>query len=89
VKPPGRSPGGPACALIRNAPRGHDPAHQTGDLAELVCSNSLGSYLETTGGGLLKRELEIMGSVIMNAAAKTGFPRAVLWPWTGSSLPRK
>lgn len=50
------------------------PAHQTGDLAELVCSNSLGSYLETTGGGLLKRELELMGSVIMNAAAKTRVP---------------
>lgn len=50
------------------------PAHQTGDLAELVCSNSLGSYMDTTAGGLLKRELEFMGSVVLQVAVETQVP---------------
>lgn len=50
------------------------PAHETGDFAELVCSNSLGSSLETTAGGLLKRELEILGSLLMDVAQQTSVP---------------
>ncbi len=45
------------------------PAHQTGDLAELVCSNSLRS--DDAGGnavGVLHAEMREMGSIIMAAA---------------------
>ena len=50
------------------------PAHETVDLAELVCSNSLGSSLASTAGGLLKRELELMGSLIIKVAEQTKVP---------------
>ncbi|MBF0558250.1 MAG: methylenetetrahydrofolate--tRNA-(uracil(54)-C(5))-methyltransferase (FADH(2)-oxidizing) TrmFO [Nitrospirae bacterium] len=43
-------------------------AHKTGLLAELVCSNSLRSREIVTGPGLLKKELDLAGSLIMNAA---------------------
>lgn len=43
-------------------------AHQTGDLAELVCSNSLKSKLETSAPGELKKEMRAMGSLILSAA---------------------
>ena len=43
-------------------------AHKTDLLAELVCSNSLRSRAIVTGPGLLKKELEIAGSLIMDAA---------------------
>ncbi|HSW62792.1 MAG TPA: methylenetetrahydrofolate--tRNA-(uracil(54)-C(5))-methyltransferase (FADH(2)-oxidizing) TrmFO [Dissulfurispiraceae bacterium] len=49
-------------------------AHQTGDLAELVCSNSLRSRELSTGPGLLKEELRRAGSLIMEAAAATEVP---------------
>lgn len=49
-------------------------AHRTGDLAELVCSNSLRSRELGTGPGLLKEELRRAGSVIMEAAAATEVP---------------
>ena len=39
------------------------PAHQTSDLAELVCSNSFRSSSPTNAVGLLKRELELLGSL--------------------------
>ncbi len=44
------------------------PAHLTGDLAELVCSNSLGSDLVDRASGLLKEELRMAGSLIIAAA---------------------
>lgn len=48
--------------LYEMRPQLPTPAHETGDFAELVCSNSLGSRLETTAGGLLKKELQILNS---------------------------
>ncbi len=50
------------------------PAHQTGYLAELVCSNSLGSEKESTGGGLLKKELEKLQSLILQVARQYRVP---------------
>lgn len=50
------------------------PAHSTGDLAELVCSNSLGSDHPDTAGGLLKAELREMGSLLIDAADRTRVP---------------
>jgi methylenetetrahydrofolate--tRNA-(uracil-5-)-methyltransferase len=50
------------------------PAHRTGDLAELVCSNSLGSNLVDRAPGLLKEELRRLGSLIMACADATMVP---------------
>ena len=65
-------------------------AHATGDLAELVCSNSFRSRSLTTGAGLLKKEMRRMGSLIISlgeahqvpagsalAVDRTRFARAV------------
>jgi methylenetetrahydrofolate--tRNA-(uracil-5-)-methyltransferase len=55
------------------------PAHVSGNLAELVCSNSLGSSLVTKAPGLLKAELRGLGSLILQCAEETAVP-------AGSSL---
>ena len=44
------------------------PAHTTDLLAELVCSNSLGSDRAERAPGLLKRELRGLGSLILRCA---------------------
>jgi methylenetetrahydrofolate--tRNA-(uracil-5-)-methyltransferase len=50
------------------------PAHRGGDLAELVCSNSFGSVLIDRPLGLLKAELERLGSLIVACAKATAVP---------------
>ncbi len=50
------------------------PAHHTGLCAELVCSNSLGSKLLSSGAGLLKQELRTLDSLIIAAAEETAVP---------------
>ncbi len=50
------------------------PAHTTGDMAELVCSNSLGSNLPDRALGLLKNELRRLGSLIIVCADQTAVP---------------
>ncbi len=50
------------------------PAHKSGDLAELVCSNSLRSDDPFHAAGLLKREMEAFGSLIIGAARETAVP---------------
>lgn len=49
-------------------------AHQTSDLAELVCSNSLGSNLPDRASGLLKNELRRLGSMLLECAEATALP---------------
>jgi methylenetetrahydrofolate--tRNA-(uracil-5-)-methyltransferase len=49
-------------------------AHQTHDLAELVCSNSLGSNLPDRASGLLKNEMRILGSLLLECAADSSLP---------------
>ena len=49
-------------------------AHATADLAELVCSNSLGSDLPDRPSGLLKQELRRMGSLLIRLADETAVP---------------
>ena len=44
------------------------PAHKTGRLAELVCSNSLKSMSATSAPGLLKAEMVAFGSLVLRAA---------------------
>ncbi|MBF0606240.1 MAG: methylenetetrahydrofolate--tRNA-(uracil(54)-C(5))-methyltransferase (FADH(2)-oxidizing) TrmFO [Candidatus Magnetobacterium sp. LHC-1] len=50
------------------------PAHKSGLLGELVCSNSLRSDLADTAHGLLKAELTMANSLIMEAARATAIP---------------
>ncbi|MFB3777043.1 MAG: methylenetetrahydrofolate--tRNA-(uracil(54)-C(5))-methyltransferase (FADH(2)-oxidizing) TrmFO [Bryobacteraceae bacterium] len=50
------------------------PAHKTGSLAELVCSNSLKSEREYSAPWLLKRELRRLGSLLLDVAAETRVP---------------
>lgn len=49
-------------------------AHLTGDLAELVCSNSLGSNLPDRASGMLKSELRQLGSLLLACAEETALP---------------
>lgn len=60
--------------LIEMRPSKTTGAHQTGDLAELVCSNSLGSLLPDRAGGVLKSELEGMGSLLIACALEHAVP---------------
>jgi methylenetetrahydrofolate--tRNA-(uracil-5-)-methyltransferase len=49
-------------------------AHQTQDLAELVCSNSLGSNLPDRASGVLKNELRVLGSRLLECAESASLP---------------
>lgn len=49
-------------------------AHQTHDLAELVCSNSLGSNLSDRASGVLKNELRMLGSMLLECAEAASLP---------------
>ena len=49
-------------------------AHLTPNLAELVCSNSLGSDLPDRASGVLKAELRRLGSMLLECAYKTALP---------------
>jgi methylenetetrahydrofolate--tRNA-(uracil-5-)-methyltransferase len=50
------------------------PAHKSGDLAELVCSNSLRSDDPLHAAGLLKREMESFGSLVIGSARAAAVP---------------
>jgi methylenetetrahydrofolate--tRNA-(uracil-5-)-methyltransferase len=49
-------------------------AHTSPHLAELVCSNSLGSDLEDRAPGLLKNELRRLDSLLLRCAEETALP---------------
>ncbi len=49
-------------------------AHQTAYLAELVCSNSLGSKLPDRASGVLMQELRVLGSLLLKCAEETAVP---------------
>jgi methylenetetrahydrofolate--tRNA-(uracil-5-)-methyltransferase len=48
--------------------------HQTDQLAELVCSNSLGSNQRNRPSGLLKEELILLKSLLIECAQETSLP---------------
>src|SRR5437660_5650137 len=68
------------------AERGHDvvihemrpvrgtEAHKTDRLAELVCSNTFKSTETSNAHGLLKAEMRLLGSVILDAADRARVP---------------
>ena len=49
-------------------------AHQSGDLAELVCSNSFRSSAITNAVGLLKQEMVLLGSLVMRCGEEARVP---------------
>jgi methylenetetrahydrofolate--tRNA-(uracil-5-)-methyltransferase len=61
-------------ALYEMRPVRPTPAHHTGFLAELVCSNSLKSHLPHTPAGLLKQEMRALGSLIIESATEAAVP---------------
>ena len=60
--------------LFEQRPEHESPAHHSGDLAELVCSNSLKSTKGDSAAGQLKWELELMGSELLECARLTSVP---------------
>lgn len=65
---------GVAVTLYEMRPHRMTPAHQTGLLAELVCSNSFKSSDVVTAHGLLKAELELAGSMVLAEARAARIP---------------
>jgi methylenetetrahydrofolate--tRNA-(uracil-5-)-methyltransferase len=59
---------GAKVALVEMKPAALSPAHQTPLLCELVCSNSLRSDEPTAPAGLLKAELRLVGSLVIECA---------------------
>lgn len=49
-------------------------AHVSGDFAEFVCSNSLGSFDVTNASGLLKKEMEMLGGELIRVAFDCAVP---------------
>ena len=60
--------------LFEMKPEKYTPAHHSQNFAELVCSNSLRSDVTSNAVGLLKEEMRILGSLIMEAAEATRVP---------------
>ena len=60
--------------LFEMKPIRFSPAHRSGNLGELVCSNSLKSNSLENAVGLLKEEMRRLGSLIMEAADHTKVP---------------
>jgi len=60
--------------LYEMRPHKMTPAHVSGRLAELVCSNSLGSDLPDRAAGLLKAELRVLNSLVLACADETRVP---------------
>jgi len=65
--------------LYEMRPESTTPAHKTDKLAELVCSNSLGSLLPDRASGLLMDELSRCNSLLLKVARISAVP-------SGSSL---
>ncbi len=65
---------GLAVDLCEMRPARTTPAHASDLLAELVCSNSLGSKLVDRAPGLLKEELRHLGSLVVQCADATAVP---------------
>ena len=59
---------GIAVELYEMKPHKFTPAHHYKGLAELVCSNSLKASRHDSAAGLLKEEMELLGSLIVPCA---------------------
>ena len=61
--------------LYEMKPHKFTPAHHSNGFAELVCSNSFRSNEVSNAVGLLKSELKLLGSLIMEAASSPTRPQ--------------
>src|ERR1051325_1613757 len=65
---------GVAVELFEMRPEKSTDAHATGDLGELVCSNSLRSKSLTAPAGLLKEEMRRLDSIVLRIAEENSVP---------------
>jgi methylenetetrahydrofolate--tRNA-(uracil-5-)-methyltransferase len=65
---------GHSVELVEMRPVKSTPAHQTSDLAELVCSNSFRSSAITNAVGLLKHEMALLGSMVVRCGGDARVP---------------
>ncbi|MCL2166202.1 MAG: methylenetetrahydrofolate--tRNA-(uracil(54)-C(5))-methyltransferase (FADH(2)-oxidizing) TrmFO [Clostridiales bacterium] len=61
-------------SLYEMRPENPSPAHHTGELAELVCSNSLRANSLTNAAGVLKEEMRRLHSLILSCADANQIP---------------
>ncbi|MDE7280634.1 MAG: methylenetetrahydrofolate--tRNA-(uracil(54)-C(5))-methyltransferase (FADH(2)-oxidizing) TrmFO, partial [Ruminiclostridium sp.] len=60
--------------LYEMKPQKYTPAHHYEGLGELVCSNSLKAARVGSASGMLKAEMRILGSLILEAADRSSVP---------------
>ncbi|MGC8907682.1 MAG: methylenetetrahydrofolate--tRNA-(uracil(54)-C(5))-methyltransferase (FADH(2)-oxidizing) TrmFO [Desulfomonilaceae bacterium] len=60
--------------LVEMKPAKYSPAHVSENLGELVCSNSLRSNSMESAVGILKEEMRLLNSLIIEAALETRVP---------------
>ena len=60
--------------LAEMKPLKYSPAHHSPQLAELVCSNSFKALRRSSAGGMLKAEMELLGSVCVEVAKQCSVP---------------
>src|SRR6266446_3055221 len=60
--------------LFEMRPARSTAAHQSGNLAELVCSNSFRSSSPSNAVGLLKQEMTMLGSLVMRCGEAARVP---------------
>jgi len=65
---------GAKVTLYEMRPEKGTAAHKTGNLAEIVCSNSLGSADPISAPGILKEEMRLLNSLVMRAAELARVP---------------
>jgi methylenetetrahydrofolate--tRNA-(uracil-5-)-methyltransferase len=65
---------GLAVRLYEMRPQASTGAHISSNLAELVCSNSLGSFLPYSASGIVNSELRLLGSLLLECAEATKLP---------------
>jgi methylenetetrahydrofolate--tRNA-(uracil-5-)-methyltransferase len=65
---------GHAVELCEMRPVKSTPAHATSNLAELVCSNSFRSSSPTNAVGLLKKEMSLLGSLVIRCGEEARVP---------------
>lgn len=65
---------GVTVTLYEMKPHRYSPAHTSEKLAELVCSNSFKAERVNSAAGLLKAEMELFGSLCVQAAKQTKVP---------------
>lgn len=62
------------CRLYEMKPVRFSPAHKSEKLCELVCSNSFKAERAESAAGLLKNEMQRLGSITVDCAKKTKVP---------------